>query len=56
MRGLMMDRPLLLTHFLERAETLYPRREIVSRTVQGLHRTSYGEVGRRVRRLASALA
>jgi fatty-acyl-CoA synthase len=56
MRGLMMDRPLLLTHFLERAETLYPRREIVSRTLQGLHRTSYGEVGRRVRRLASALA
>lgn len=56
MRGLMMDRPLLLTHFLERAEKLYPRREIVSRIGAGLHRTSYGEVARRVRRLASALA
>ncbi len=56
MRGLMMDRPLRLGHFLERAEKLYPRREIVSRTAQGLHRTNYGELGRRVRRLASALA
>src|SRR5262245_13019921 len=56
MRGLMMDRPLLLGHFLERAEKLYPRREIVSLAAQGLHRTSYGELGRRVRRLASALA
>jgi acyl-CoA synthetase (AMP-forming)/AMP-acid ligase II len=55
MRGLMMDRPLLLGHFLERAEKLYPRREIVSRTAQGVRRTSYGELGRRVRRLASAL-
>jgi fatty-acyl-CoA synthase len=55
MRGLMMDRPLLLTHFLERADKLYPRREIVSRIGQDLHRTNYGEVCRRVRRLASAL-
>jgi fatty-acyl-CoA synthase len=55
MRGLMMDRPLLLTHFLERADKLYPRREIVSRVGQDLHRTNYGEVCRRVRRLASAL-
>ena len=55
MRGLMMDRPLLLGHFLERAEKLYPRREIVSRTANGLHRTNYREVAGRVRRLASAL-
>jgi len=55
MRGLMMDRPLLLGHFLERAEKLYPRREIVSRTAKGLHRTNYREVAGRVRRLASAL-
>ena len=34
MRGLMMDRPLLLSHFLERAEKLYPRREIVSRFIE----------------------
>ena len=55
MRGLMMNRPLLLSHFIERAEKLYPRREIASRTSAGIHRTNYGEVARRVRRLASAL-
>jgi len=55
MRGLMMDRPLLLSHFLERAEKLYPTRDIVSRTASGVHRTSYGEVARRVRRLATGL-
>jgi len=55
MRGLMMDRPLMLSHFLERAEKLYPKREIVSRTAKGLHRTNYAEVASRVRRLASAL-
>ena len=55
MRGLMMDRPLMLSHFLERAEKLYPKREIVSRTTKGLHRTNYAEVASRVRRLASAL-
>src|SRR5882724_7844890 len=55
MRGLMMDRPLLLSHFLERAEKFYPKREIVSRTAKGVHRTNYAEVGRRVRRLATAL-
>ena len=55
MRGLMMDRPLLLSHFLERAEKLYPKREIVSRTASGIHRTNYGELARRVRRVATAL-
>jgi fatty-acyl-CoA synthase len=55
MRGLMMDRPLLLTHFLERAERLYPKREIVSRTAAGIHRTNYGALAPRVRRLASAV-
>jgi len=56
MRGLMMDRPLLLSHFLERAEKLHPKREIVSKLPSGIHRTNYAEVGKRVRRLASALA
>jgi fatty-acyl-CoA synthase len=55
MRGLMMDRPLLLTHFLERAERFYPKREIVSRTAAGIHRTTYAALAPRVRRLADAL-
>ena len=56
MLGLMMDRPLLLSHFLERAEQLYPKREIVTRMPNGVHRTNYAEVGRRARKLASALS
>ncbi len=55
MLGLMMDRPLLLSHFLERAERMYPRREVVTRMPNGIHRTNYAEVGRRARKLASAL-
>jgi fatty-acyl-CoA synthase len=50
-----MDRPLLLTHFLERAKTLYPNREIVSRMPEGIHRTTYAETYERVRRLARSL-
>ncbi len=56
MRGLMMDRPLLLTHFLERAEKLYPKREIVSRAASGVRRTTYAQIAARARRLASALS
>ena len=40
MLGLMMDRPLLLSHFLERAERMYPRREVVTRMPNGIHRTN----------------
>ena len=32
MNGLMMDYPLTLHHFLERAGRLFPNKEIVSRT------------------------
>jgi len=56
MQGLMMDRPLLLSHFLERAERMFPKREVVTKTEKGLHRTNYAEVGKRARRAASALA
>ena len=55
MRGLMMDRPLLLIHFLERARRLYPSQEIVSRTGAGVHRTTYEAAYERARRLAAAL-
>ena len=55
MDGLMMDRPLLIRDIAERVERLYPDREVVSRTHSGVERSSYGEVVRRARRLASAL-
>jgi fatty-acyl-CoA synthase len=52
----MMDRPLLLTHFLDRARLLYPDQQIVSRMPSGVHRTTYARVHERVRRLARSLA
>src|SRR4051794_33365128 len=55
MDGLMMDRPLLIRDIAERVERLFPEREVVSRTHSGVERSSYGEVVRRARRLASSL-
>lgn len=55
MEGLMMDWPLTLHHFLDRAARLFPRKEIVTRTATGLHRYTYADFHRRVHRLAHAL-
>ena len=50
-----MDYPLLVRHVAERAETVFPSREVVSFTTDGVERSSYGEVAERARRLASSL-
>ena len=55
MRGQMMNYPLTLTPLLERAAKLFPRREIASRTPEGMHRYTYGEMHARVHRLAHLL-
>lgn len=55
MRGLMQDDQLILTRFLERAVSFYPRQQIVTRTPAGDHRESYEELGERGGRLANAL-
>jgi fatty-acyl-CoA synthase len=55
MDGLMMDRPLLISDIARRAERLFADREIVSRTHDGVERSSYGDVVNRARRLASSL-
>jgi fatty-acyl-CoA synthase len=55
MDGLMMDYPLLVRHIAERAETVFGDREIVSRTADGIERSTYRDVVQRARRLASAL-
>src|SRR5579875_134381 len=55
MRGLMQDYPLTLQHLLWRMERLFARKEIVSRTEQGVHRYTYGALVERVNRLAGAL-
>jgi fatty-acyl-CoA synthase len=55
MDGLMMDWPLVLTHFLERARRLHHRRLIASRHAGGVHRYTFGDFARRTDRLAGAL-
>src|SRR3954464_15225194 len=55
MDGLMMDYPLLVRHVAERAETVFPDQELVSRTKEGIERSTYGQLADRVRRLASSL-
>jgi fatty-acyl-CoA synthase len=55
MRGQMMDHPLTLTSFLDRARTLYPRREIVTKAGPSLARYTYAEMAARAGRIARAL-
>jgi acyl-CoA synthetase (AMP-forming)/AMP-acid ligase II len=55
MDGLMMDYPLIIRHIAERAETVFPSRELVSMTKDSVERTTYAKVVERARRLASSL-
>ena len=56
MRGLMQNWPLRLSTLLDTAARWHAGTEIVSRLDNGpLHRTSWGEIERRARRLAGAL-
>src|SRR5262249_7745245 len=54
MRGLMMDWPLTVRVLAERAALLFPEKEIFTRTPDGLHRSTYCELFRRITRLANA--
>ncbi|MCC6225921.1 MAG: long-chain fatty acid--CoA ligase [Microthrixaceae bacterium] len=51
----MQDRPLALTHFFDRAEQLFPEKELVTNTAGGLERTTYGGWAERTRRLGGVL-
>src|SRR5512139_912675 len=56
MHGLMMDAPLLITDIMRFAERNFATREVVSVTFDNpRHRTTWGEVFRRARKLANAL-
>src|SRR3984893_2652216 len=55
MEGLMQDYELTLQHVLWRLERLFPRKEVVTKAEQGVHRTTNGEMVPRVNRLAGAL-
>lgn len=55
MKGLMQDGPLVLTNFFDRAEKLFPEKEIVTATAVGVERESYGQWAERTRRLGGVL-
>ncbi len=56
MRGLMMERPLLIQTMLDHAAQYHADTEIVSRTNEGpIHRYTYAEAEQRSKRLAKAL-
>jgi len=56
MFGLMMNEPLLISKQIEFAAKFHGAVEVVTRTVEGpIHRSSWGEVARRSRKLANAL-
>ena len=56
MKGMMMQRPLLISDIIEFGAEAYPRGEIVSvRTEGDLHRQTYPETLKRTKKLANAL-
>ena len=57
LRGMMMDRPLLLSNVIEFAGEVHGDAALVSQTTGGgLHRTSYAEARARIARFANALS
>jgi fatty-acyl-CoA synthase len=55
MEGLMQDRPLVLPHLFDRAERLFPKKEVVTATATGRVRVTYGDWATRTRRLGGVL-
>jgi fatty-acyl-CoA synthase len=57
MLGQMQQQALTISTLIDHAAHCHPEREIVSRTSEGpIHRTNYGQVQRRAKRMANALA
>src|SRR6185503_3049014 len=57
MRGLMMDRPLLISSLVEHAAEVFGSVEIVTRTVEGpIHRYTWRDARHRAKQAAQALA
>jgi len=51
----MMNVQLTIAPMMERAEKYFSRKKVISRTSTGIYHFTYGEIGNRTRRLASAL-
>jgi len=57
MQGLMQDWPLRMSKIIDHAAANHGEREVVSRLVEGaIHRTTYGEIQSRARKVAKALS
>lgn len=52
----MMQTPLTMTQMINRAEMLFPKKQVISRTTKGMKRLTYKEIAERTRRLADGLA
>ncbi|MGI8791946.1 MAG: long-chain fatty acid--CoA ligase [Acidimicrobiales bacterium] len=55
MHGLMQDFPLTIPHLFQRAETLWPTKEVVTSMPDGRHRYTYGDWAERTRRAGGVL-
>jgi fatty-acyl-CoA synthase len=56
MLGLMQDWPLTVDRVLDHAKNAFPRREVVTRSIEGpIARTSYGNIWRRAKQVSNAL-
>src|SRR3712207_6531341 len=55
MQGLMQQVPLTRQMILERVANLHPSKTVTTKTADGFHRETYGELVERVTRVASAL-
>ncbi len=56
MLGLMQDWPLTVDKILDHANNAFPRREVVTRSLEGpISRTSYGNIWRRAKQVTNAL-
>ena len=55
MKALMQDFPLTIHHILWRMERLFHRKEVATKTSEGMHRYTYGDLTARVHRLAHGL-
>ncbi|WP_066367957.1 long-chain fatty acid--CoA ligase [Neobacillus fumarioli] len=52
----MMQTPLTLTQMMKRAEQFFPKKQVVSRTANRIHRFTYKQIAERTRRLADSLS
>ena len=56
LRGMMMDRPLLVSSVIDYAAEVFPQVQVISNTVEGgIHRYGYADARERIGRLANAL-